>query len=108
MLHRITPTKEFLFKIGKVENDHCTFWGNGTQTFEHVFFINVIFIVQPFWKAILQIYLVPKETNNINLTDFIVGINTEKLDILPNQIIIFINLYLMSLKTGFDISIFNA
>ena len=64
----------------------CTVCGIQTEIFEHI--LCQCDIVQAFWKAILQISIVPLKINNINLTDIIIGVNPEKSDILPNQIII--------------------
>ena len=85
-LHRIIPTTEVVSKIGKANDNFCTFCGNETEIYEHVFYR--CDIVQVFWKAILQIYPVPLKIYNINLTDIIIMVIPQVLDILSNQIII--------------------
>ena len=47
LLHRRIPTNDFLLKIGRKENDNCTFCNNSSETLIHLFAMFTSY----FWKS---------------------------------------------------------
>ena len=52
LLHRRIPTTDFLLKIGRKENDNCTFWNNSSETLIHLFWsCYILFLEKRNWLA---------------------------------------------------------
>ena len=50
LLHRRIPTNDFLLKIGRKENDNCTFCNNSSETLIHLFWS--CHVTSSFWKSV--------------------------------------------------------
>ena len=50
LLHRRIPTNDFLLKIGRKENDNCTFCNNSSETLIHLF--RSCHVTSSFWKSV--------------------------------------------------------
>ena len=50
LLHRRIPSNDFLFKIGRKENDNCTFCNNSSETLIHLFWS--CHVTSSFWKSV--------------------------------------------------------
>ena len=50
LLHRSTPTNDFLLKIGRKEKDNCTLCNNSSETVNHPFWSG--HVTPSFWKSL--------------------------------------------------------
>ena len=50
LLHRRIPTNDFLLKIGRKENDNCTFCNNSSETLTHLFWS--CHVTSSFWNSV--------------------------------------------------------
>ena len=95
-LHRLIPTNDFLFLIGKRRDKKCSFCRHTDDSFEHIFFYCPI--IQNFWQTILSNVLRPLGITSINEEDIFFGFNFSKPPKLANQIVIIAKDHIVSEK----------
>ena len=95
-IHQIIPTNDFLFRIGKIDTDKCTFCNDETDSFEHMFF--TCEKVQEFWTKVIDAFLKILSINNLNINDVLLGINPLRPPILANQILVYAKKQIRSAK----------
>ena len=84
-INRSLSTNSFLFKIGKIDKNTCTFCQKDEETLEHLFFY--CDKTKRFWNEVTQNILQTQGKFKIVLNDVMLGITKEK-NVLSNEIII--------------------
>jgi len=95
-IHRIIPSNDFLHKIGKRENNLCTFCTISKDSFEHIFFQCPV--IQHFWLNLLQMIFMPLGINKLDMFDIFFGVELYNPPKLVNQIIVIAKQYIVSEK----------
>ena len=106
-IHRILPTNEFLYKIGKIKNDTCSFCRKNKETMKHLMWD--CHNVSNFWDNIMK-WLSDMKIN-VQLTYFVVCLGCHKdgqSNIFINMIILFAKRYIyrcrvQELKVNFNV-----
>lgn len=91
-IHRILPTNEFLYKIGKTESDKCSFCKKTTETMKHLMWdCN---IVSSFWDNTIQWFIGLNINTDITYFDICLGSSKTEHTIFINMIILLAKRYI--------------
>ena len=104
-LHRILATNYFLKKIGKIEDDECSFCHNSVETLEHLFYECIH--TRNLWNEIIESLLKKLLINSITLNDIFLGLLDTKYSETANTIITIAKKYIWKSRSNNKTPIFQ-